>query len=185
MAILPRIYVYVIDGGQGLLDNPVDWIDSLLTIGDVTVTSVEDMVKKVEGKLGKSAIQNLFIGGHGAPGYQSVGAGTSRDRTGSKSLQVDPGTGRLKGAADQLLRRLAGRFAKDALVTLGGCQVGKDKKLLEAVSAAFSNVAVQAGSDNQRPLVPGMEGNVVRCKGTACSNLGGGSWWASPGSWVQ
>lgn len=184
MAVLKTIYIYVVDGSEGLFSNPADWLDSLFTVGDVTVSSVEDMVKKVEKRLGTSRIQNLFIGGHGSPGYQSVGAGSTWDSSGAKSLQVDASTGKLKGVAHGLLRRLAPRFVKGALVTLGGCQVGRDDKLLKAAAAALG-VPVQAGKDNQRPLLPGMEGDVVRCDATACRNLGGGSWWASPGSWVQ
>lgn len=93
-----------------------------------------------------------------------------------------------KTATVLLLRRLARRFTRGALVTLGGCKTGAGpagETLLKAVSACFGGMAVQAGTDNQRPFIPGMEGQVIRCRGSACTNLGGGSWWASPGSWIQ
>ncbi|NJD06014.1 MAG: hypothetical protein FIA97_05895 [Methylococcaceae bacterium] len=186
MALLSRLYIYVLDGGQGVLDDPVSWIEGVFTVNEVTVTSVDDMVTKVLARIGSSSIQNLFISGHGAPGYQGVGGGTAWDYSGNKSLQVDPVTGKLKGTSEQLLRKLSPKFTKEAIATLGGCKTGngpQGEALLKAVADCFG-IPVQAGTDNQRPFVPGMEGDVIRCDSTKCSNLGG-SWWASPGSWVQ
>jgi hypothetical protein len=183
-----RLWIYVLDGGQGLWANPADWLDGFFTLGEVTVVSVTDMVDKVTRRVGSRFIQNMLIAGHGSPGYQSVGAGTAVDTSGSKSLCVDAATGKLAGPADQQLRRLAPRFCRDAIITLGGCQVGKGTQgetLLKAVSNCFGGLPVQAGTANQRPFLPGMEGDVIRCTSTSCGNLGGGSWWASPGSWIQ
>lgn len=187
MSIITRKYFYAIDGSQGLTDNPTDWLNSLFTINDILHTSVDDMVTKILGRLASDqVIANLFIGGHGAPGYQSVGAGTGWDTSGARSLQCDPtDTTRLRGTAHGDMRRISSRFTSDAIVTLGGCKVGQDDTLLQAVSGVLGGIAVQAGKDNQRPLFPGMEGDVVRCTGTGCTNLGGGSWWSSPGSWIQ
>jgi hypothetical protein len=187
MPLLKNLYIFVLDGGQGIIDDPVNWIDGLFTVNEVTVTSVDDMVKKVLARVGASSIKNLVISGHGAPGYQGVGSGSAWNASGDKSLQVDSTTGKIKGTSDKALRRLASKFTKDALVTLGGCQVGKGtagSDLLKAVSDCFG-VPAQAGTDNQRPFLPGMEGDCIRCDAKKCSNLGGGSWWASPGSWVQ
>lgn len=165
MPLVNSLYIYVTDG-SGFIEDFTDWLDSVFTVGDLAVTSVENMVKQIEKTLGKSRkIANLFIGGHGAPGWQGVGCGSSWDVSGAKSLQVDSSTGKLKGPADALIRRLTPRFNKDALVTLGGCEVGQDETLLKVLSAALSGIPVQAGKDNQRPFVPGMEGDVVRCKG--------------------
>ena len=36
-----NLYLYVIDGSQGLLDNPVDWMDSLFTLGETLGAPVE------------------------------------------------------------------------------------------------------------------------------------------------
>lgn len=187
MALVENLYIYVIDGSQGFLDNPTDWLDSLFTVGDITITSVTDMVDKVLKVVDTRHIQNLFIGGHGNSGYQSVGAGASWDTTGAKSLQVDSSSGLLLGPAETQLRRLRGKFsASDPICTLGGCLVASGTAgpvLLKAVSAALS-VPVQAGTKNQRPLVPGMEGEVIRCTASACTSMGR-SWWASPGSIIQ
>ncbi len=186
MGLVNNLYIYVIDGSQGLLGNPVDWLDSLFTINEILVVSVSDMVNKIETRLGRGRkIQNLFIGGHGAPGYQSVGAGSGWDTTGAFSLQVDSSNGLLLGTAEAQMNRLGRNFAPNAIVTLGGCQVGRDTILLKAVSKSLGSVPVQAGTANQRPLVPGMEGAVIRCTSTStCTNMGT-SYWASPGSLIQ
>ncbi|MFN8176381.1 MAG: hypothetical protein U0167_00480 [bacterium] len=188
MALVENLYIYVIDGSEGFWSNPVDWVDSAFTIGDITVTSVTDMVDKVLKVVGSRHIQNLFIGGHGDSGWQSVGAGSGDDLTGSKSLQVDPKTGLLLGPAETQLRRFRGKFsAKDPVCTLGGCLVAKGtagSALLKAVSSALGGIPAQGGTSNQRPLVPGLEGDVIRCTPSACHSMGH-SWWASPGSWVQ
>lgn len=187
MALVEKLYIYVIDGSEGFWSNPVDWLDSALTIGDITVISVPDMVRKVTDRLGPGRkIQNLFIGGHGSPGYQSVGAGTSHDSSGMRSLQCDPADPtKLRGVADTSMRALASRFTSDAIITLGGCRTGADNRVLTAVSNAVGGLRVQAGTANQRPFVPGMEGTVVRCRRASCSNMSGRSWWSSPGSWIQ
>lgn len=52
-------------------------------------------------------------------------------------------------------------------------------RLLKDVSEALGGVAVQAGTENQRYLVPGMSGTVWRCTPAGCSNLGSG-WWSVP-----
>ncbi len=184
MALRSRLYIYAIDGGQSLWDDPADWIEGALTVGEIYHTSVKDMVSKIIKHIGSSRIQNLLISGHGSPGYQSVGAGTSWDTTGNKSLQLEPGTMYLLGDAEMHLRSLNNHFAPGAIVTLGGCEVGKDLDLVKAVSMALDGRPVQAGTANQRPLVPGMEGHVIRCSARRCDDLGS-SYWASPGSWVQ
>ncbi len=68
----PNRYIYVIDSNS----DAVDWLDSLFTIGDILVVSVQDMVEKVLRRVGGDSMRSLFVGGHGAPGYQSIGAGT-------------------------------------------------------------------------------------------------------------
>lgn len=52
-------------------------------------------------------------------------------------------------------------------------------RLLKGVSEALGGVAVQAATDNQRYLIPGMSGTVWRCSPDACKNLGSG-WWSVP-----
>lgn len=33
MPLLSRLYIYVVDGSASFFGNPVDWIDSVLTVG--------------------------------------------------------------------------------------------------------------------------------------------------------
>jgi hypothetical protein len=179
-----NLFIYVIDGSQGFLDNPADWLDSLFTIGDITVVSVADMVDKVNRRLAGRKMRNLFIGGHGSPGYQAVGDQGAWDTTGERSLQLGS-DGELLGGAKASIPLLASKFISGAICTLGGCQTGRGsagEALLQKLSAALGVISVQAGTDNQRPFVPGMEGSVVRYTGSRRDVLSGG-WLGSPGGY--
>lgn len=179
-----NLFIYVIDGSQGLTDNPVDWLDSLFTIGDITVVSVADMVTKVNARLGSRKIRNLFIGGHGAPGYQSIGSGSTWDTSGDRSLQLGS-DGELLGGAKTTIPLLASKFITGAICTLGGCQTGQGtagEALLQKLSSVLGGISVQAGDVNQRPFVPGMEGQVIRYTGARREVLTGG-WLGSPGGY--
>jgi hypothetical protein len=145
------------------------------------------MVDKVLARIDTNKIANMFIAGHGAPGYQSVGSGANWETTGTKSLQVDSSTGLLMGSAGKSLNRLIDKFTSDAIVTLGGGRVAGSPggpPMLQAVSRAIGGIPVQGGVDTQRPLVPGMEGHIIRCTPTTVTDVGT-SWWGSPGSWIN
>lgn len=172
-----NLYIYVIDGNS----DAVDWLDSLFTIGDITVVSVQDMVDKVLRKVDNNWIRSLFIGGHGSPGYQSIGAGPRGDPTGNLSLRLNA-AGKLHGNAEHHLRRLVRMFSYDAVVTLGGCRTGNGnagEALLKELSRVLM-VPVEAGTANQRPFLPGMEGDVMRCTSSECTAFSS-TWWGSPG----
>jgi hypothetical protein len=174
-------YIYVIDGNS----DAVDWLDSLFTIGDILVVSVQDMVDKVIARAGSNKIRSLFIGGHGSSGYQSIGAGPHWDSSGDRSLQIDSATGRLKGSTtEHHLLRLGPKFTTNGVLTLGGCQTGSGaagQALLLELSRVLG-VPAEAGTANQRPFVPGMEGSVSRCSATSgtCTSFPS-TWWGSPG----
>jgi hypothetical protein len=176
-------YIYVIDGNS----DAVDWLDSLFTIGDILVISVQDMVDKVLARIGDNPIRSLFVGGHGAPGYQSIGAGPNWDTTGDKSLQINSATGHLLGNSEHHLMRLQRKFTSNGVVTLGGCKTGQGaagETLLKELSRILG-VPVEAGTANQRPFVPGMEGSVTRCNASSCQSLES-TWWGSPGGgWIN
>src|ERR1700730_10392306 len=55
------------------------------------VWSIMDMITKATGAATQAGakIQNLYINGHGAPGFQAVGSGTGSDTAGDRSLQID------------------------------------------------------------------------------------------------
>jgi hypothetical protein len=174
-------YIYVIDGNS----DAVDWLDSLFTVGDILVVSVQDMVDKVIARVGSNTIRNLFIGGHGYSGWQAVGCGPRGDSSGDLSLQIDSATGRMKGTnTEHHLSRLRSKFSSDGVVTLGGCQTGRgaDGKALLLELSRILGVPVEAGTANQRPFVPGMEGSVKRCTASSgvCTSLPS-TWWGSPG----
>jgi hypothetical protein len=172
-----RLY-FIDDNGGGF-----SWLSGLFTIGEIYITSVAGLVDKAlaeETKKGKK-IDEMFIIGHGAPGWQGVGAGKGEtaDPNGEKSLEVDDATGKLKGAAETQLNRLKGHFAPGAVVTLGGCEVAKGtegQKLLRAVSKALGGVPVQGGDVAQHSISPGSEGNVIRCNDATCW-VQSAAWW--------
>lgn len=182
---MSKKYIYVIDNNGGA----VDWLDSLFTIGDVLIVSVQDMVDKVISRLGSNTMRSLFVGGHGSSGYQATGGGASWDSSGNLSLQLDT-NGKMKGSnTEHHLGRLRSKFSSDAVVTLGGCQTGSGeagKALLMELSRIFG-VPVEAGTANQRPFVPGMEGSVTRCDARNNSTIVlPSTWWGSPGGgWIN
>jgi hypothetical protein len=135
--------------------------------GEIRVTSVSDMVTRAVGAAGGSLIRRLYILGHGASGDQSVGSGTNFDPTGTYCLALRNDAFKLRGDAEDHLKRLKGRFASGAIVTLGGCYVArgdKGKALMIRVSTLLGNVDVDASESLQKPW-PGTEGIVVRCTG--------------------
>ena len=151
-------------------DNGFDWIAGAVRTGELDVISVNDMVSKVIARCEGKKIQHLYVIGHAAPGDQSVGAGQAVDTTGQKALTIDEGKGKLFGDAETHLARLRGKFAPEAVVTLGGCEVAKGEKgkaLLRRISTVLGNVRVEGGDTLQNAL-PGMEGNVIRCMGNTC-----------------
>jgi hypothetical protein len=155
--------------GYGLFDYR--FLNSYGNGEDIKVWSVLDMINKAMSVASKRAakIKNLYINGHGAPGYQSVGAGTKWDSDGEKSLQVEQdgsNWGQLKGVASWAgLGMLSEHLADDAVVTLSGCEVaagGQGKALLRAVATTMS-VWVQAADAKQFAWIPGWEGRVWKC----------------------
>jgi len=146
----------------------------------VSVASVADMVAKVRAAAGGDKIYNLMIFGHGSPACQSVGCGTAGDVTGDYSLRLDAVGGDLIGAGKALLPTLAPLFTKDAIVLLGGCNVGgKDysptfmtttdgQDLLKAVSKALGGIYTEASDFYQLGPSTCTLGKTIRCNSTAC-----------------
>lgn len=149
----------------------------------VTVYSVKDMVEKVLIAAGADKISRLTIYGHGASGFQCVGCGTlgnalDKDLSSGDFLELSEMDGKLKNNAEQYLSQLVAKLSAKAIVSLGGCQVGAapfGDKLLQRMSEVLG-VPVEAGVENQRPMLPGYEGNVVRCSGNFCFTM--------PASWT-
>jgi outer membrane protein OmpA-like peptidoglycan-associated protein len=139
----------------------------------IPIFSVSDCVSKVLKRLeiSGSKIENLVIGGHGASGFQSMGSGREWDNTGAKSLQVDPAnSNQLLGQAAKAMALLNGKFTSNGVVSLMGCRVargGEGLQLLKVVSKTVG-ANVQASIARQRPLIPGWEGDVYRCRDNNC-----------------
>lgn len=151
-------------------DNSFDWASGVLRLGELDVVSVKDMVAKVIAECNGRLIRRLCIIGHGSPGCQSVGCGMRWDWTGRRALLVDKTNRQLVGEAATELARLAGKFAPEAIVTLGGCEVARGsygKALLRGVSRALGGVIVQASEAMQTP-VWALKGTVIRCKDDTC-----------------
>jgi hypothetical protein len=141
----------------------VMWISSALTPSDIPILSVADMVSKLLRKCGSGKkIDRLEIIGHGNATGQYVGA----DWLDSGSLSTHRGE----------LGRLAPFFSPSAVVTLGGCSVGRASSLLIELSGLWPGVTVRAMTANQRPLLPGEEGGVRECVRRRCSSSGEGFW---------
>jgi hypothetical protein len=156
--------------GASNLSVPELFID---TMASVTVYSVTDMVNKVIAAAGGDKISRLIIYGHGASGVQSVGCGNVGDAASSKKddfLMVALIDGKLKNGVEPILANLIPHLATDALISLGGCEVGSrpdGEELLKRLSTVLG-VPVQAGIFNQMPMFAGYEGPVVTCSGNSC-----------------
>ena len=162
----PKLVIDVIDDS-----DIVGWLTSATTWNDIAVKSVRDMVDKVlaraKGHGGAGSIYRLNIYGHAGPGNQSVGSG--RGSAPGKTITATNVT-----KYRPILSRLKPYFAADGMVTLHGCEVAKGKigtSLLKSLSGIFG-VPVQGGVKNQRPLIPGMEGDVKRCTPVKCTKHG-------------
>jgi hypothetical protein len=86
------------------------------------------------------------------------------------------------GLAASQLPAIAPRVAPNAVVTLGGCEVGSGPKgdfLLKAVSVALDGIAVQAAPASQCSFM-GPSGNVKRCVNGVVTSLGELSAWPGP-----
>jgi hypothetical protein len=173
--------IVAIDGNSGLAGSISQIINRFKGQLDrdlvvVTVYSVKDMVEKVSMAAGGDKISRLFIEGHGASGFQCVGCGfignALKNKTKPDYLEFSELEGKLKNGVEQYLSQLIPKFSIfSSVVSLGGCQVGSPPfgdKLLMQISTSLGGVPVEAGVDNQRPLLPGYEGNVLRCGENFC-----------------
>jgi hypothetical protein len=142
-----------------VIDNKADFVlaaDRALTIGDVGISSVRDLVAKVgtECRDGDK-VRELRIVGHGNEYGQFIGADWVGDRN-VHAFAVH--WGRLKTYFDPSC----------GLVTLGGCKVGQAELLLLKMSH-YLGVPVRAFRTFQNPVIPGDEGGETRCVYYGCT----------------
>ncbi|HYT91014.1 MAG TPA: hypothetical protein VEL76_20045 [Gemmataceae bacterium] len=147
-------------------------IQSWFTGGELSPTSVWDMVAKVMKKAGNAKIQTLYIHGHGRPGQQGVACSTREDSTGNTSLFLDGRSGKLAGEG-AYLSRLAPYFAKNGKLLLGGCKTRRGREgqalvqaVARAVSAGGNIVYAYAGIETQYVPFSGYEGDLICCSPT-------------------
>jgi Domain of unknown function (DUF4347) len=136
------------------------WLSSAVRGRAVEVDSIPDMVTKVLARLNPGQrIRRLYIDAHGSPGALYVGSGSG---TAAASQLLTTST---LSSHSANLGRWTGRFSSSAVVTIGGCQVAANADGVALLSqlTALWRVPVRAGSDYQRPLIPGLEGPVTRC----------------------
>lgn len=117
-----------------VLDWGSDWnafnvAGGLLTIGQIDVDGVRDMVDAIKADLDPppqpECIGDLTIIGHGSPGSISVGSGTGWDP--NKDIHggtIDPSSPAYNPAMRATLNELTPLFCPSATVTLRGCNVG-------------------------------------------------------------
>ena len=141
----------------------------------ITVYSVQDMVDKTLMAAGADQIHRLIIDGHGASGFQCVGCGTPgnalKNRSKADYLELSDLDEKLRNGVESSLTQLVPKLTKSTIVSLGGCQVGSSpfgEQLLKRISYVLGGIEVEAGFDNQRPLLPGYEGSVIRCSDALC-----------------
>jgi hypothetical protein len=111
------------------------WKMSLFTLGEIDVTSVQDMVNKIKQKKkddGCDCLKKLTIMGHGAPGYIEIG---------SESMNIWD-TSTWKPIFDQL----KGCFCKDAEIIFAGCSIGADKDGANFLSVIANCLGVKANA---------------------------------------
>jgi hypothetical protein len=171
-----NLNIEVIDRNEGTLLMVVDTLVDSNFLPPIYITSVRDMVTKIVKLCSPDIkISSLYILGHGSPGFQAVGCGEKSDSTGNRSLQTDA-SGNLKGDGATQLPLLAPFMTSSTMITLGGCEVADGSAgsaLLTAVSYALGGLPVRGGTADQYSLLPGIQGNIVTCKGLVCATTKG------------
>ena len=169
-------YIYVIDSNS----DAVDWLDSLFTIGDILVVSVQDMVEKVLRRVSAGTLcEACLLAVTVLPDTSPSARGPNHDTSGTRSLQLDPATGRLLGNSEHHIQRLARKFTSDAVVTLGGCQTGNGSARRIAPEGTGTRSRSASRSGNREPAAfrsgNGGQCDAMRCAAPArrCPALGG------------
>ena len=102
-----------VQSNVGLRPTDAVWVASALTLGEIEVDDVQDMVNKLRNASKNCCIKRLTIIGHGSPGYQEIGTDT---------INVWD-TSTWKSVFDQIKDFLC----PEALVKLHGCDIGADE----------------------------------------------------------
>jgi hypothetical protein len=148
-------------------DNNAVWWLSALSIGEINVTSVKDMVDKILDHIEKEkcCIKKLTIMGHGGPGQISVGDGDKSQIPG-KMIGVSSVPAKKEDIKHWKpeLNRLRGKFCKDAKIILHGCNVGADEEGAELLSLIANNLGVTVRAPTNPPQPFDTNGNWQEAK---------------------
>jgi hypothetical protein len=123
-------------GAAGRVDSPL------------RVDSTRDLVDKVLARLKEGdCIKTLNIYGHGSPGRISTGKGNAPPDKTNRNAYID-GQGDAANDASWTpeLTRLKGKFCKNAVVNLYGCNVGADEAGAAKVWALAKLLGVKVGA---------------------------------------
>ncbi|UCD75115.1 MAG: DUF4347 domain-containing protein [Phycisphaerales bacterium] len=138
------------------------FLQSMMNIGEKHVTHTQTMVKQILDLTDSdNTVAALTIHGHGNQTGQYVG----RDWLDIYTLPK----------YREELAKLTPHFEEDAIVTLGGCNVGHAEALLQRLSELWGGIAVRAGTAQQMAF-PGIEGGIRSCKVNVCKYGGPGFW---------
>ena len=142
-----ELVVFSVDENGRAPDTPT-WMAMLRTNVPIGCFSLEEMVKKITILCGSGnrEIRRLTIIGHGDRFHQSIGV-----------HEIRPDIKNLKfgGQETQLFKEIRKYFSKDGEIVLGGCEVGKTDKIVNALSLILSGIKVKAFSACQRPALMG------------------------------
>ncbi len=134
-----------------------------LTTVTIKVKSIQDLVNQLKVKCGNQRLViQLDIVGHGYSKGQNIGD----DFIAAPMVKF----------YNKELTEIEKCLHKDAIIVLGGCNVGYAQQLLSKLSNVFKGRKVMAGSAYQRPAVPGLEGGITTCKNDECSFAGKTGW---------
>ncbi len=132
------------------------------TIRGGDLSGVPDFTAKVLKQAQGRPIRSLFVGAHGGPGQQNVGQ-YYKYFSGGNAATIDVDHFDLQLSQ---LAPLTSHFAKNAVVTMGGCNTAEGPKGQAFLGhlAALWKVTVQGSEDIQGPE-QGLEGtNIVVCR---------------------
>lgn len=116
-------------------EDGYNFATGLLSIGEIYMTSVADMVANVIAHAGERKIDRLNIWDHGSVNSFQVG----NDRVSTANYAKH----------EQNFRRLRGRFTEDGFIHLCHCWIGQNAPLLLRLARTVG-VSVYAGTDVHR-----------------------------------
>ena len=126
------------------------WGSAAITLGEVAITGIADMVSKVQALAKTKRVRELRIVGHGSAHGQYIGKDWLSITSLAKTFRPD------------FVKLSVGCFGPGGFITMGGCEQGENGGLLLEISNIVG-VPVQGFTAAQRVLPFGDEGGLTRC----------------------